>query len=183
MDNQNVNTDAANNAAQPNVPSIHALTCPKCNAGDLKIMGVKGAKGAVVGMTLAFGAIGGLIANAASKDDMSLYPIKYRCKSCGNKFESLPLVAQPEELLDQPCTINLRRKSSFVGMAASQDVWMNGIKVGSIGNGKTISFQTFTKHNTIFLIDQYGTAGKNEYKFEAQAGGSVEVACKLRKFV
>lgn len=184
MDNQqNVNADAANSAEQPNFPSIHAITCPKCHAGDLKIMGVKGAKGAVVGMALAFGAVGGLIANAASKDNMALYPTKYRCKSCGNKFESLPLVAQPEELLNAPCTIKLRRKSGFVGMAVSQDVWMNGVKVGTIGNGKTISFQSFTKHNTLFLIDQYGTASKNEYKFEAQAGGNVEVTCKLRKFV
>ncbi len=179
---QNVNNEAAGNAALPNVPSIYALTCPKCQSGDLQILGTKGSKGAAIGMTLALGAVGNMIANATNKEDFSLRPIQYKCRSCKNKFESLPYVAKPEEILSKPCTINFHRLSSFVGMAVSQDVWMNGIKVGSVGNKKTISFQTMIRHNTLFVTDQYGTAFKGDYKFEAQEGGTIDVKYK-RKFL
>lgn len=183
MENQqNVNSSSAANAEQPNVPSIHELACPKCQNRDLNILGTKGSKGAAIGMGMALGAVGNLIANASNKDDFTLRPIQYKCKSCGNKFESLPLVAKPEEILEKPCTVNFHRLSRFVGMAVSQDVYLNGVKVGTVGNGKSITFETVTKHNTIFVADQYGVAFKGDFKFEAQAGGTVEVRFK-GKFV
>lgn len=176
MDNQQ---DVNSNTNQPNVPSIHALTCPKCQGGDLQILGAKGAKGASVGMFMALGAIGNMIADASNKNDFSLRPLQYKCKSCKNKFESLPLVAKPEELLAQPCTINFHRLSRFVGMAVSQHVWLNGVKVGVVDNGKNLTFQTITKHNTVFVTDQYGVAFKGDpYKFEAQEGGVVDIKFK-----
>ena len=179
MDNQqNLNPEAQENSAQPNVPSIYGLACPKCQNGDLKIVGTKGSKGAAIGMGLALGAVGNLIANASNKDDFSLRPIQYKCKSCGNKFESLPLVAKPEEILEKPCTVNFHRLSRFAGMAVSQDVWLNGVKVGTVKNGQSITFETVTKHNTVFVTDQYGVAFKGDRKFEAQSGGTEEIRFK-----
>lgn len=179
MDNQqNLNAETQDNGVQTNVPSIHAMVCPKCQKGDLKILGTKGSKGAAIGMGLALGAVGNLIANASNKGDFSLRPIQYKCNSCGNKFESLPFVAKPEEILEKPCTVTFRRLSRFVGMAVSQDVWLNGVKVGSVKNGQSITFDTVTRHNTVFVTDQYGVAFKGDRKFEAQSGGTEEIRFK-----
>lgn len=165
---------------QTNFPSIHELVCPKCQSNNLKILGTKGAKGAAVGVGMAFGAIGNLVANSVTKDDYTLQPVKYKCNSCGNKFDSLPFHAKPEEILDKPCTIHFTRLSCFSGMAVSQNVWLNGVKVASVGNGKSVDFQTFVKHNTIFVADQYGVAFKGDYKFEAQSGGTEEIRFKKK---
>ncbi len=170
------------NAKQINAPSLHGLACPNCHKHDLKVLGIKGAKGKSIGIGAAFGAIGNVVASAVSQNDFSLQPIQYKCNSCGSKFESLPLTAGPEELLSAPCTVNFKRLSSFVGMAVAQHVWINGVKVGPVGNGKTLTFQTMIKHNTVFVTDQYGVAFKGDYQFEAQSGGTVEIRFK-RKFV
>ena len=164
-----------------NIPSTHALVCPKCQKSNLKILGTKGSKGAAIGIGVAFGAIGNLVANSGSKDDFSLKPIQYKCTACGNKFESFPLAAAPEEILETPCTVSFKRLSSFVGIAVAQNVWLNGVKVASVGNGKTVTFETSVKHNTVFVTDQYGVAFKGDYKFEAESGGSEEIRFK-RKF-
>ena len=184
MDNQNhVDQKEENeNTVQVNAPSLHMLTCPKCQKHDFKILGSKGSKGTSIGIGMAFGAIGNMVANSVSKNDLTLQPIQYKCNSCGNKFESLPLTATPEEILDAPCTINFTRLSSFAGMAVAQHVWLNGVKVGSVNNGKTITFQTYTRYNTIFVTDQYGVAFKDSYNFEAQNGGNIDIHFK-RKFV
>ena len=174
MDNQN--------QAQTNYPSLHKLTCPKCGQKDLKVLGTKGAKGASIGVGMAFGAIGNLVASSLSKDEAAVQPVQYQCKACKNKFDSLPLNAEPDEILEQPCTINFNRLSSFVGMAVTQGVWLNGVKVGSIDNGKSMTFQTFTKHNTVYVTDQYGVVIKDDFKFEAQSGGTQDINFK-RKFV
>lgn len=172
MDNQQVT----------NYPSLYKLTCPKCGQNNLKVLGTKGAKGASVGIGMAFGAVGNLVASSMSKDEAAVQPVKYQCLACKNKFDSLPLNAEPDEILDQPCNINFTRLSSFVGMAVVQGVWLNGVKVGTVGNGKSISFPTFTKHNTVFVTDQYGVVINGDYKFEAQSGGTQELKFK-RKFV
>lgn len=168
-----------NNA--PQLPSLHGLRCPHCGATEYKVIGVKGGKGKAVGIGMAFGAIGNLIASAASKGDLTAEPVQYKCASCGKKFDTYPLTAGPEELLEAPCTVNFHRLSSFVGMAVTQQVWLNGVKVASVGNGKMVTFQTFTRHNTIFVTDQYGVAFKGHFTFEAQPGGTVDVRFK-RKF-
>ena len=164
-----------------NIPSTYALACPNCQKKDLKIIGTKGSKGAAIGVSVAFGAIGNLVANSTSKDDFSLKPIQYKCSACGKKFESLPLAAEPEEILETPCTVSFTRLSSFVGIAVAQNVWLNGVKVATVSNGKTVIFETSAKHNTVFVTDQYGVAFKGDYKFEAQSGGSEEIRFK-RKF-
>lgn len=188
MDNQqNMNSQPQSqetSVEQPqiNVPSLYALTCPQCHGNSLRVMGIKGSRSTAIGIGAAFGAIGNLVVDAKNRDDYTLHPIEYKCNSCGNKFESLPFVAKPEELLDMPCTIHFERLSSFVGMAVAQNVWLNGVKVGSVGNGKVITFQTAIKYNTIFVTDQYGVAFKGDYKFEAPSGGNVVVRFK-NKFV
>lgn len=174
------NTVPSQNTSQTNFPSTHELACPECKSNNLKILGTKGAKGTAVGVGMAFGAIGNLVANSISKNDYTIQPVKYKCNSCGKKFDSLPFNAKPEEILDKPCTITFKRLSSFVGMAVSQNVWLNGVKVGSIGNGKSITFQTFVKYNTVFVTDQYGVAFKDSYKFEAQSGGTEDIRFKKK---
>ncbi len=180
--NQGEQNQAFENSMPVNAPSIHALTCPKCQKNDLKILGTKGSKGTATGVAMAFGAIGNMVASSMSKNDFTLQPIQYKCNSCGNKFETLPLTAKPEEILSVPCTVNFTRLSSFIGMAVTQQVWINGVKAGSVGNGKTLTFQTFTKYNTVFVTDQYGVAFKGDYKFEASNGGNVDIRFK-RKFL
>lgn len=186
MDNQQaINSEGKNQSAdgaQINYPSLYRLTCPKCGQNDLKVLGTKGAKGASVGIGMAFGAVGNLVASSMSKDEATLQPVQYQCKSCKNKFDSLPFNAELDEILDQPCTINFTRLSSFVGMAVVQGVWLNGVKIGTISNGKSMTFQTFTKHNTVYVTDQYGVVINGDYKFEAQSGGTQEIRFK-RKFV
>lgn len=165
---------------QNSFPSVHELACPDCHSKELKILGTKGSKGTSVGIGMAFGAIGNLVANSVSKNDYTVQPVNYKCESCGKKFEAMPLAAKPEELLEKPCTVNFTRLSSFVGMAVSQNVWLNGVKVASVKNGKTVSFQTGVKHNTVFVTDQYGVAFKGCYKFEAQSGGTEEIRFKKK---
>ncbi len=165
---------------QENFPSVYELACPKCADKDLKILGTKGSKGKALGIGMAFGAVGNLVASSMSKDDYTLQPVKYKCKACGKKFDALPLSAKPEELLDAPCTIHFTRLSCFAGMAVSQSVYLNGVKVASVGNGKSVEFQTFVKNNTIFVTDHNGVAFKGRYKFEAQSGGTEEIRFKKK---
>ncbi len=173
MDNQQ-NT----NATQQDYPSMRKVVCPKCGQNDLKILGTSGSKGAAIGIGMAFGAVGNLVASSMSKSDLSVQPIKYQCRGCKNKFETMPLKAEPDEILSAPCTITFKRLSRFTGMAVAQSVWLNGVKVGTVGNGKTITFQTLTKYNTVFVTDAYGVAFKGDHKFEAQSGGTEEIRFK-----
>jgi len=142
---------------------------------------MKGAMGKAVGMGIALGAVGNMLANDASKDDYTYAPLNYKCETCHKKFEAFPYAAQPDEILQQPCKIIFTRLSSFIGMFVSQSIWLNGIKIGSVKNGKTIEFVTHIKSNIIFVTDQYGMAFKTDYRFEARSGGSVGVKFK-RKF-
>ena len=161
--------------------STHSLVCPVCGNGDLRIMGTKKSSAGEIGAVMAFGAIANLTADMNSKNDYSQTPVWYKCKACRKKFASSPIEAAPEEILEKPCSVSFTRLSSFIGMAVSQQVWLNGVKVASVRNGKTVTFETSVRHNTIFVTDQYGVAFPGDYKFEAESGGSVEVRFK-RKF-
>lgn len=168
------------NKVQGNFPSVTELVCPNCQKNDFKIIGTKGAKGKAIGMGMALGAIGNIVANSMSKDDYSLQPVQYKCNACKKKFESLPFTAKPEEVLEKPCMIHFTRLSCFAGMAVAQNVYLNGAKVGSVGNGKSIDFPTRVKNNTVFVTDQYGVAFKGCYKFVAQSGGTEEIKFKKK---
>ena len=165
-----------------NAPSLYRLRCPQCGAGSLRMLGKKGALGKSIAVGAAFGAVGNIVANAVSVSEYTYEPMNFKCETCGNKFEALPLTAQPDEILPVPCKIVFNRLSSFVGMAVSQFVWLNGVKIGPVKNGKTLEFPVYTRYNSIAVTDQYGVAFKTDYKFEAQPGGCVWVKFK-RKFV
>ena len=167
---------------KPQYPSVALLTCPNCGQKQFKIIGTKGSLGkAIVGAGM-FGAVGNMVMDSRSKENFELLPVKYQCLSCKNKFEALPLVAEDEEVLDTPCTIVFHRLGSPVGMAVSQQVFLNGVKMGSVKNKADLEFQTHTKQNTIFVTDQYGVAFPGEYTFTAENGGFVEINYK-RKFL
>ena len=166
--------------ADTQYPSVEGLKCPKCGNTEFKILGTKGSL-AKVGVEVAFGAIANLAIDAQSRADFELKPVKYQCKSCKHKFEAEPLVAPEEDLLEEPCVITFRRLSSALGMAVTQQVFLNGVKVGNVGNGKELVFQTYTKHNTIFVTDQAGVAFPGCHKFEAESGGTEVIEFK-RKF-
>lgn len=76
----------------------------------------------------------------------------------------------------------LHRLSSLVGMAVLQQVFLNGVKVGTVKNNKELSFQTYTKHNVIFVTDHSGVAFPDAYTFTAERGGMKALKFN-RKFV
>ena len=67
-------------------------------------------------------------------------------------------------------------------MAVSQQVYLNGVKIGNVKNGQDLAFQTFTKNNTVFVTDQAGIAFPGSYSFVAEPGGSEDIQFK-RKFL
>ncbi len=170
--------------AQPvaQLPSIYNLACPSCGSKDIMATGLKGALGKSMAVGAAFGAIGNMVASSNAAADYNTQPIQYRCSACKNKFESGPLLAAPDEMLSAPCNIHFERKGSFVGAAVAQIVYLNGLKMGPVKNGKAIDFPTWLKYNTLFVTDQHGVAFKGMYKFEAPAGGNVTVRFN-RKFL
>ena len=178
MDTQQVPQEQEEASTQ--YPSISYIPCPECGKSDFTIIGAKGSKGKSFGVAFAFGAVGNLVANAMTKGDTTMVPISFKCKSCKHKFDSYPLVAPPEDILSAPCTITFTRKSAFAGIAVSQTVWLNGVKVASVSNGQTVELQTMSKRNIIFVSDQYGVAFKGSYKFEAQSGGHESVEFKQK---
>jgi len=163
------------------IPSLFQLKCPSCGSDRYQALGEKGAVGKSIGTALAFGAIGNMVASSRAAKNFETSPIEYKCASCNNKFISAPLSAQPDEMLAVPCTVTFQRLSSFVGAAISQMVYLNGVKVGPIKNGKSITFPTYIRYNTIYVADPYGVVFRDMHRFEAQPGGSVTVRFN-RKF-
>ena len=163
-------------------PSVKELKCPECGAAELRILGTKGAGAAAISVGVLAGAIGSMAMDKASKGDFDIKPVKYQCLKCKKKFEALPLVAAESDVLSEPCTVNFTRLGSMVGMAVSQQVFLNGVKVGNVKNGATLTFRTYTKDNTVFVTDQYGLAFPGSYTFTAEAGGTEDIKFK-RKFL
>lgn len=163
------------------IRSMNQIACPNCHSRELNILGLKGAMAKELGLGWMFGFVANLSMDSKSKNDFSLKPVLCKCNRCGNKFEAYPSPAQPEEILEAPCVIRFTRLSAFPGMAVSCGVWLNGIKVATVDNGKTVTFETSVRHNVIFVTDQYGVAFKGDYRFEAESGGAVEFRFK-RKF-
>jgi len=174
--------DSFSSAKESEIRSMNQIACPNCHNRELKILGLKGALAKELALGWLFGAIAHLAVNSKSKNDRSLRPIRCKCKICRHKFEVLPSIAQPEEILSKPCVIRFTRLSSFNGMAVSCCVWLNGVKVANIDNGKTITFETFVRHNIIFVTNQYGVAFQGDYRFDAENNGTREIRFK-RKFL
>lgn len=167
-----------------NIASLKDLRCPKCGSDDILPIGKKGAAGGEIAAAFFGGAIANLaVSSSASKQSVSAAePLSYRCKACKNKFTSLPLEAADEDVLSIPCRINFTRQKSFVGAAVVQMVYLNGISCGPVKNGKSLTLETSNRYNTMYVTDQYGAAFPGAYRFEAEAGGHVDVRFK-RKFV
>ncbi len=166
------------------IATLKGLKCPQCGSEDLLAVGKRGAGGGEIAAVLLGGAVANLIVsrNAVKEGSGSAEPLGYRCRACKAKFQSLPLTAAGEDVLSAPCTIYFTRLGSFVGAMVAQVVYLNGVRCGAVKNGKTISFQTSNRWNTLFVTDQYGVAFADMYRFEAVPGGVVEVKFN-RKFV
>ena len=162
-------------------PSLNAVQCSNCGSKNYRIIGTKGSMGKAIGSAM-FGAIGALAASSNAKNDYELRPLQCKCKDCKAKFDAMPSAAAEDDILDTPCTITLRRLSSFVGMAVVQQVFLNGIKVGNVKNNSELTFETNTKNNVIFVTDQSGVAFCDPYVFTAQ-NGEVRTIDFKRKFV
>lgn len=158
--------------------SLRGLRCPSCNSGHLAITGLPGALGASLAKGLAFGTVGNLVAGKQAAANTQTEALQYKCKACGHKFVSQPLIAPEEERLSTPCTLTFTRAGSFVGAAVPQIVYLNGIKQGPVKNGRSLQLVTHCKHNVVFVTDQFGVVFKSLYQFEAQPGGHQEVRFK-----
>ena len=154
-------------------PSLIGISCPRCGSTDFKIAGTKGSSGKSLGVNLMFGAVGNMVASSASKSDFSVKELSFKCDGCNKTFYSVPNSAPDDDILDEPCTINVKRLSRFYGAAVRQQIFLNGLKVGTIKNGEEITFETHTKTNVICIADHHGVAIKGtNFKFEAENGGS-----------
>lgn len=171
----------AKDSPKQKYPTLVGIKCPDCGSTDFRVLGIKGSS-AGVAAAIAFGAVGNLVMDANSKGNFELKPVKYQCTACRKKYESLPVECDEDEVLDEPCTINFTRESSIIGCAVTQQVYLNGVKIDNVKNGKTLTFQTFIKHNVIFVTDQTGTAFPGALKLEAESGGTQNISYK-RKFL
>jgi DNA-directed RNA polymerase subunit RPC12/RpoP len=175
--------DQQEQVVRTGIPSLYYVKCPKCGSSNFIMVGQTGAKGKSIGMSLAFGAVGSLAnAHAASGRD-AVEPLQYQCKDCKEKFVAGPLEAAPDELLSAPATISVERVKSFVGMAVPQVVFVNGVKVGELLNGRVVTFQTPLRFNTLVVTDHFGVAFKTgTTRFEVQPGGAAHFRFN-RKYV
>ena len=158
-------------------PTFVGISCPECGSENYKILGT-GSLGSSVGKQLLFGGVGNMAASSASKNDFELKPVKFQCNDCKKKFESLPNEANEDEILEIPCIITCKRSSSIWGAALRQQVFLNGIKVGTIKSGSEISFKTNTKTNVLFVLDHHGVADNVQYEFIAESGGEEYIKFK-----
>jgi len=167
------------------IATLKGLKCPQCGSENLRVTGKKGSGGKAAAAVLAGGAAANMIAsrNASRGDDLgAAEPLAYICQDCRHKFQSRPLAALAEDLLESPCTIRFTRLGSMVGAIVAQVVYLNGVNCGAVKNGKSIELSTSNRWNTIFVTDQYGVAFPDVYRFEAAPGGRVEVNFR-RKFI
>ncbi len=164
------------------VATLKGLKCPNCQSDQLIVTGTKGALGKAAATGLAFGAVGNLVAGKNAAGNVATEPLQYKCGNCGTKFQSMPLSAPPQEILSSPCHVTFIRESSFVGAAVPQIVYLNGVKIGPVKNGKSLAFTTSNRYNVLFVTDQFGVAFKSDYRFEASPGGHITVRFN-RKFL
>ena len=145
--------------------------CPQCGSSEWKVTGLPGAAGRAVLVGL-FGLIGNAIASSSLKNRKDDDPFICKCDSCGNKWEAIPVNAPEEERLESPCKINVTRPGGFVGAAVGQFAYLNGIRMGILKNGNTMTFETNVKHNLLYFTDLSGTVFKDYKHFDAEAGGN-----------
>ena len=145
--------------------------CPNCGSAEWKITGLPGATGRVILISF-FGLIGNAIASSGLKKLKDDDPFIFKCLSCGKKWDAAPVAAPNEERLESPCSITVERPGGFVGAAVGQYAYLNGIRIGILSSGKSLSFATNVKHNVLYFTDLSGTVYKDYKFFDAESGGS-----------
>jgi hypothetical protein len=79
--------------------------------------------------------------------------------------------------LETPCRVSITRLPSVIGAAMNVNVLLNSDEVGILKNGKTIDFNTEYSVNEI-TVNYVADGASRTIKFEAEAGGSVNVTLK-----
>jgi uncharacterized membrane protein YhaH (DUF805 family) len=153
--------------------TLSTLKCPQCDSGDYIPLGKKGAIGKAIATQLFVGGIGNIISARSHAQNISHEPLRYRCKQCKTYYLAEPSVAPPEEHLPEPCLITLQRTGNLVGAALPQVVYLNGVQIAPVKNGKTISFHTWVKENVLFLTVQ--AVAFPDVRFTAEPGGSTVI--------
>jgi len=151
--------------------SMLPVKCPKCGSKSYIPTGTHNSANAD---------LGAVDKTPSGEDFITLstlpaLPLGYQCNECKHKFISFPVEAIENERLEQPCTVLLKRMSNFVGSATINMVYLNGVKVSGLNNGKAISFPTQVKHNELVIADHMGNACKAVCRFEAVSGGKVQI--------
>lgn len=147
------NREQAAVCPMPVPPSLASLTCPFCHASNWTVLGM----------------------TQDTAKDMVADQISCQCNNCKNKFTVHPLAATPDEMLSAPCEIRFTRVFSTDGENLAQIIYLNGVEIGLVKNGETLSFATTVRNNIVYVTGLNGQAFKGEYKFEAQPGGQVDV--------
>lgn len=105
-----------------------------------------------------------------------IYRIVAYIKKRKNLAEFPQLIAdiQENEILAEPCTITLSRKSSFIGALNSYEYFLNGISMGKLKNGGSLSITTTYKKNVISCPE----FPKN-FTFEIQGNDPVKLRFRM----
>lgn len=155
---------------------IRVHTCPNCGSEKIRPLGARGARGTSVAVAAAFGAVGNLAAQRSASGKMSSLPIEYKCGACRSKFLVYPEQAERSELLPRPAVVLLTRRSGMLGAAVARFILLNGEKVGTVKNNRSVSFQTNVLHNELLILDQYdATADQAPLRFDVSPGETVQV--------
>ena len=91
-------------------------------------------------------------------------------------------VQNTAEMLSVPATVEIVRKSSFVGALAGYPLILNGQAIGTIQNGKTITAVTNQSQNLLGCSDTYGQSLKPVI-FTVGNGSHVLIECKPGKLL
>jgi DNA-directed RNA polymerase subunit RPC12/RpoP len=156
------------------------LKCPACTAVAFKALGTKGFAGRQL-VTMLFGFPAAVAFSKSERKNTGDREIIYKCSKCGNKWTVLPGKTAESDRLEALCEIHFTRKSSMLGGAMAQFVYLNGKKIGPVKNGGRITFTTERKHNLVFVTDHLGRAFDTRH-FDARAGEQIELKFK-RKFL
>ena len=152
--------------------------CPNCGGGleQIRPLGAKGSRGTGAAVTIAFGAVGNLVAQRAAANQLVSVPIEYKCNACKEKFLVYAEQANPSEVLEQPAVIVLTRRSGILGAAVARFILLNGEKVGTVKNNRDASFQTNVRHNELLMLDQYDATGDvSPLRFDVAPGEIIRI--------
>jgi len=182
-------------------PSMNKIRCSRCGSSQVEITSVKGVaekeyarnSAAAVG-----GMVGTIVYEAVKKAQEAKNPqplpklltIRFKCSACGIKFETGPHMTEDTDIIDAPFSVAL--KIEYSGnyhvlnrfFDYSHHLFINGVYIMNTSKKITdISFDTWVRYNTIYLVDITGRVIKNGiYKFQAVPGGSLDLLFTKNQF-